>query len=381
MIWIVLVIAPWVFLLLFWGRFWRADARLPAEVDFPRDPGLWPDVQILIPARNEAASIAQIVEAHRKTDYPGTVRLLVIDDNSSDGTGDLARKAGARVVSGAPLPAGWSGKLWALQQGMASIADGHSAPEWILLTDADILHAPDTLRRLVATGEALKLDLVSLMARLDTSGVWGALLIPAFVFFFQKLYPFNWVNRPGHWCAGAAGGCVLVRADALHAIGGLAAMRDALIDDCTLARRIKRIAPRRAIWLGLADREVVSLRDNSSFQSVWAMVKRTAFTQLRHSWLLMLGSILGLMWLYLGWLGLVIHGLSGGGPWAVLAGLVTWTLIAVAYWPNVRLLGLGLAHAFTLPFVAVLYGAMTFASAVDHLRGRGGAWKGRTYPE
>lgn len=374
LIWCGVVILPWLVLLLAWGRFWRADQVLPA-VPAPAD---WPDVQVVIPARNEAPTIARVVTAHRATAYPGRVRLLVVDDNSQDGTGDLARAAGAEVLSGEPLPPGWSGKLWALHQGLEH-AGRDGGAEWTLLTDADILHDQDALTRLVTFARAQRLAMVSLMARLDVSGIWGALLIPGFIFFFQKLYPFPWVNRPGHWCAAAAGGCILVRTEALQAIGGIAAMRGALIDDCTLAARIKRAG--HPIWLGLSTGEVTSLRDNSSFGSVWSMVKRTAFTQLRHSWWLLAGTTLGMVWIYLGWLILVLVGIASESALAILAGLGTFTLMSTAYLPTIRAYGLAAWRAGSLPVVAVLYGAMTVASALDHARGRGGAWKGRTYPD
>lgn len=372
MIW--LPAAAWLFLLLAWGGFWRADQRLPRQ----QDRAVWPPVTALIPARNEAASIAEVVGSLKNTDYPGPFRVIVIDDGSDDGTGRLARDAGAEVVAAPALPAGWSGKLAALRAGLAAADAAHPDTGWVLLTDADIRHAPGTLRALVSHGEAEDLALVSLMARLDMRGLWGGLLIPAFVFFFQKLYPFPRVNRPGHWCAAAAGGCVLVRREALRTIGGIEAIRDALIDDCALAIAVKRTG--RRIWLGLADDEVVSLRDNRSFASIWTMVARTAFTQLRHSALLLVGAVAGMTLLYLAPAGLIVAGITAGDVEMTLAGLTASGLMASAYRPTLRHYGRPAWQAVLLPVAAGLYTGMTVGSALRHWQGKGGLWKGRTYP-
>ncbi len=371
--WWLVIPAAWLFLVLFWGGFWRADQRLERTPD-PTD---WPEVVAVIPARNEAETIAGAVEAHRATGYPGGFRVIVADDGSSDATGALARQAGADVIDVPPLPEGWSGKLWALHNGLAHAGPGAG---WVLLTDADIHHAPSTLRRLVAFGEANGLALVSLMARLDARGFWGSLLVPAFIFFFQKLYPFPWVNRPGHWCAAAAGGCMLVRREALAEVGGVAAIRGALIDDCALAAKIKHGPPRRTIWLGLADNEVVSLRDNRSFGSIWNMVARTAFTQLRHSAWLLAGAVLGMLFLYVGPLAALIVG-AVTGDWAAMGtGLAALALMGWAYYPTIALYRQPAWRVCGLLLAAPLYTAMTAASALRHWRGRGGRWKGRTYP-
>ena len=372
----LLVPAAWALLLIAWGGFWRANQRLGTAPA----PEHWPEVVAVIPARDEAATIAEVVRAHRATTYPGPFRVIVVDDGSSDCTGDLARAAGAEVVSAPPLPPGWSGKLWAVESGLQAAARRTPGARWVLLTDADIVHAPGTLARLVAWGEARRLALVSLMARLDARGPWAGLLIPAFVFFFQKLYPFPWVNRPGHPVAAAAGGCVLVRADALDEIGGIAAIRGALIDDCTLAARIKRGPPRRPIWLGLADDEVVSRRDNRAFTSIWDMVARTAFTQLHHSALLLAGTVLGMALLYIAPIGLLAAGLLRADPVQAMAGAAAWALMTAAYAPTLRLYGRPWWHGLALPLAAALYTAMTIASVLRHWRGRGGRWKGRTYP-
>ena len=373
--WMLTVVIVWLLLMLLWGRFWRADQRL----QMPEAPPAWPDVVTIIPARDEASSIAEVVTAHKATDYPGLSPVIVVDDSSADGTGDLARAAGADVICAPALPNGWSGKLWALQTGLAHAIAAYPDAKWILLTDADIRHAPETLRALVTKGEAEGLSLVSLMARLDARGFWAGLLVPAFVFFFQKLYPFPRVNKPGHWCAGAAGGCVLIRRAALDAIGGIAAMRGALIDDCTLGALVKHTSPGRTIWLGLADQEVVSLRDNRAFGSIWTMVTRTAFTQLHHSSALLLGAVAGMAFLYLLPPALTFWGAIDGDAMALGSGFVAWALMTILYAPTARLYGQPGWRGVFLPAAAALYTAMTLGSALAHWRGRGGQWKGRTY--
>ncbi|MEL6476806.1 MAG: glycosyltransferase [Pseudomonadota bacterium] len=371
MLLVFLSILIWLGLISFWGGFWKADQRLGV----PAPPEAWPDVVAVIPARNEAAQIAEVLEAHAATAYPGVFRVILVDDSSTDGTGDLARGVAGRieVIAAPPIEPGWTGKLWALHQGIRAAGDA----EYLLLTDADILHAPDTLERLVAKA-AQGSDLVSLMARLDARGRWGALLIPAFVFFFQKLYPFAWVNAPGRRTAGAAGGCVLIRRAVLEEIGGVASLRGALIDDCTLAARVKRAG--HAIWLGLAEREVVSLRDNRALGSVWTMVARTAFTQLRHSPILLLGATLGMALLYLTAPLAVAWGVVSLNATLAFYGALGWLLIAGAYRPTARLYGQPLWQSLTLPAAALLYMVMTLDSARRHWLGRGGAWKGRVYP-
>ncbi|MEM7743940.1 MAG: glycosyltransferase [Pseudomonadota bacterium] len=364
----------WGFLLLAWGGFWRADQRLEGG----ETPAEWPAVAAVIPARDEAETISDVVTSLRRTDYPGAFEVFVVDDGSADGTSAEARAAGGKVITAPPLEPGWSGKLAAVRAGVAEVDRTCPEARWILLTDADIRHAPGTLRALVAMGEGRGLAMVSLMARLDMRGLWGGLLIPAFVFFFQKLYPFPWVNRRGHWCAAAAGGCVLIRREALREIGGIEAIRDALIDDCTLAAAVKRAG--RAIWLGLADREVVSLRDNRGFQSIWNMVARTAFTQLRHSALLLAGAVAGMGLLYLAPAALVVAGVLLGEVDIVLAGLTASGLMASAYRPTLRHYGRPAWQATFLPVAAAMYLAMTVGSAMRHWRGQGGQWKGRTYP-
>jgi len=375
-------VLAWLGLLTLRGGFWRADQRLPETAP----PAARPEVVAVIPARDEAETIAAVIEAHGASAYPGAFRVVVVDDGSRDGTAGIARGAAAgagrpvEVIEAPPLAPGWSGKLSALAAGVAAAARLAPEARYLLFTDADIRHAPDTLGRLVGLAEARELALVSLMARLDARGLWGGLLIPAFVFFFQKLYPFAWVNDPGRDTAAAAGGCVLIRRDALAGIGGLGAIRDALIDDCALAARVKRGPPRRAIWLGLAREETVSLRDNRRLGAVWRMVARTAFTELRHSAWLLAGSVAGMALIYLA--GPV---LALGWPWhgnavAAALGVGAWAMAALAYRPTLGLYGLPALWAASLPGAALLYTLMTLDSARRYWLGRGGAWKGRTYP-
>ena len=372
------VVIAWAVLLFLWGGFWRADQRLPREVAAPAE---WPGVVAVIPARNEAATIGEVVAAHRASDYPGGYPVIVVDDGSADGTGRLARAAGAEVVAAPALPAGWSGKLWALRAGVEHARRVAPGAEWLLLTDADIRHGAETLRRLVGQAEGRGLAMASLMARLDARGFWGGLLVPAFVFFFQMLYPFPWANRPERPVAAAAGGCVLVRRDALAATGGIAAIRRALIDDCALAARVKRGPPPRPIWLGLAGDEVVSLRDNRRLTTIWTMVARTAFTQLRHSVVLLAGALAALALVFLAPpVLLLLAGSVAGDWWMAGAGALGWGAMLVAYAPTLALYGRPRWQGLGLPVAAALYGAMTASSAVRHWRGRGGAWKGRTYP-
>lgn len=369
--------AAWLFLLCFRHGFWRADQRLG---DAPA-PARWPAVAAVIPARDEAATIGRVVRGLLAQHYPGALSVVVVDDNSGDGTAELAREAAAgsarfRLVAGRPLEPGWTGKLWAMQQGIAAAEADWTGTEYLLLTDADILHDPTNVRRLVAKAMAERRDLVSLMVRLHCASAIERLLIPAFVFFFQKLYPFAAANDPDHPVAAAAGGCMLVRREALARAGGVAAIRDALIDDCALAAAIKRNGP---IWIGLAD-HTASLRPYRGLGDVWDMVARTAFTQLDHSVLNLLGTVLGMLVLYLVPPVAVAWGLFTGNAPLLAAGAGGFALMLVAYRPTWSLYARRLGPAFfALPLTALLYTLSTIASALRHWRGRGGAWKGRTY--
>lgn len=379
-----LALGAWVHLLFFRDGFWRANQRL-ADAPPLQD---WPEIVAVIPARDEADTIGAVVAAHLACDYPGRFSIIVVDDGSMDGTGDIARRAanGAErknrnffLLNAPEKPPGWSGKLWAVHNGLAKAHETAPGAEYVLLSDADIVAAPDTLRRMTAKAKQEGLALASLMAHLDARAQWGGVLIPAFIYFFQKLYPFPRVNDPADNTAAAAGGFMLTRTDALTAIGGVAGFKRTLIDDCALARRIKDISPTTRIWLGLADDEAVSRRDNRALTSVWDMVARTAYAQLGFSPLLLAGTALGMALIYLSppliALTLAAHGALG----ATLLGLLSWGLMAYSYWPTLKLYGREPWEASLLPIAAALYTAMTISSALRHWRGAGGRWKGRTY--
>jgi hopene-associated glycosyltransferase HpnB len=366
--------AVWAYLFLGRGGFWLARDR--DDIDTIAPPETWPSVVAVIPARNEADVIGRVIGSLLRQDYAGSFRIVLVDDNSSDGTAAAveatAREAGAAdrvsVLKGAPLPAGWTGKLWALHQG--TLAAEPIGPEFVWLSDADIVYAPDTLRSLVARAEAGKLSAVSLMARLNCESFAERTLIPAFIFFFQMLYPFRWVNDPEARTAAAAGGCVLARREALTSVGGVASIRGALIDDCSLAARLKGNGD--AIWLGLT-RRAVSIRPYPRFANVRAMVSRSAYAQLRFSPLLLLGTLLGLTLVYLAPLLLALFG-PHPARWIALC---AWAAMTLAFAPTVRFYGLSWAWSLLLPAIAACYMGFTLDSAVKHAAGRGGAWKGR----
>jgi hopene-associated glycosyltransferase HpnB len=282
-------VGAWLWLLLARGFFWRTDIRLPVAPD----PQRWPAVAIVVPARDEAEVLPQTLPTLVGQDYPGPVRLILVDDGSTDGTALVVRDwPTVEVVTPGPPPPGWAGKLWALQAGIAAAGP----VELLLLTDADIAHPPDSLSRLVRVAEARRLDLVSQMAGLSTRTGWERLLVPAFVYFFALLFPMRWVNRPGARTAAAAGGCDLLRRSALERIGGLAAIRAAIIDDVVLAGAVKRRGG--AVFLGLAD-AAESVRLYPGLGGLWHMVARSAYAQLRHSPLLALGTVVGLALVFL----------------------------------------------------------------------------------
>lgn len=379
----VIVVAVWLVLLTAWGGFWRADQRLSTT---GQAPAIWPEIAAIIPARDEAETVAEVLQSHVATRYPGRLSVILVDDGSQDGTAEVARwiaEGAARsvhVIDAPGLPEGWSGKLWALETGLKALDELAPGAELVLLADADIRHAAGTLERLVAQLDHGGYDLVSLMARLDARGFWGALLIPAFVFFFQKLYPFPWVNDASRRTAAAAGGCVLIRRTALARIGGFEQIRAALIDDCALARAVKHgHGGRGTIWLGLAADEVVSLRDNRAFGSIWRMVARTAFTQLGHSPAVLVGVLGGMVLIYLAGPLVVLGFPWHGDPRAGTLGAIAWMLSGLAYLPTLRLYGKPTWQALALPVAAAFYSAITLGSAIAHWRGRGGHWKGRSY--
>ncbi|SDF80912.1 hopene-associated glycosyltransferase HpnB [Limimonas halophila] len=369
----------WAVLLLDRGGFWRLREWLPE----PAERRTWPGVAVLIPARNEGATIAATVESVLGQAYAGELHAIVVDDQSDDGTAAQARlgaeRAGAAgrlaVIGGTTPPPGWTGKLWALEQGWGALDETGWRPDYLWLTDADITHVHDTLARLVTKADADRRDLVSLMVRLSADGPWAKLAIPAFIFFFRKLYPFAWANDPKARTAAAAGGCVLLRRRVLAAAGGFDAIHDALIDDCALARAIKRAGSGR-IWLGMADRSH-SLRPYTALGEVWHMVARTAYAQLRNNPLLLAGTVTGMLTLYVAPPLAALTWPWHANPAAGALGLAAWLASAVAFAPTLRHDGRSPALAPLLPVAAAAYTLMTLDSARRYHLGRGGLWKGR----
>ncbi|WP_454352041.1 glycosyltransferase [Streptomyces calvus] len=370
-------LAAWGWLLLCQGWFWRTDVRLPPS----REPEAWPPVCVVVPARDEAAVLPASLPSVLAQDYPGRAEVFLVDDGSTDGTGEVARALARRhgglpltVVSPGEPPAGWTGKLWAVRHGIASARARD--PEYLLLTDADIAHAPDSLRRLVAAARSGGFDVVSQMARLRVVSLWERLVVPAFVYFFAQLYPFRRIARAGTRTAAAAGGCVLLRAEAAARARIPDAIRHAVIDDVALARAVKRGGGR--VWLGLADR-VDSVRPYPALRDLWRMVSRSAYTQLRHSPVLLAGTVAGLALVYLVPPVAVVAGAAAGNAVAGGLGAAAWLVMAGTYLPMLRYYRQPPWLAPLLPFTAFLYLLMTVDSAVRHHRGRGAAWKGRTY--
>jgi hopene-associated glycosyltransferase HpnB len=380
-----IVLASWLYLIAARGGFWRAadrdeDGALPEVPHSTAPPSLpqWPPVTAVVPARDEAETVGETIASLLRQDYGGPFNVVLVDDQSRDATARVAREAAAacgagdrlNVIAGRPLPAGWTGKLWAQNQGVEPAAQ---APKYLLFTDADIVFAPSALASLVARAEKQSLVLNSLMVKLRCKSFAERLFVPAFVFFFQMLYPFAWVNDPRRATAGAAGGCMLVKRDALQAAGGLASIRSALIDDCALAKLLKAQGP---IALALTE-HAHSLRAYPSIGDIRHMVVRTAYAQLGYSPLLLAGTVLGLALTYLA---PVVLTLFAEG-FAQFAGLFAWALMASAFRPILRFYGRsGLRSwlwAAALPAIAAMYMAFTLDSAYQHARGRGGMWKGR----
>ena len=365
-------LAIWLYLFLARGNFWRVrvNAIVPKLLD------RWPKVVAIVPARNEAETIAATIVSLARQDYPGLFSIVVVDDHSDDSTATLARKAGGEsgrahgitILSAAPLAPGWTGKVWAMSEGIHAAPE--QAPDFYWFIDADITHAPDTLRRLVFRAEQESLDLASLMVTLRAKTVSERFLIPAFLFFFLMLYPPRWVADPNKRTAGAAGGCILLRRSALERISGLGAICGEVIEDCALARAVKKSGGR--IWMGLT-RASVSPRGFGSVAEIRDMIARTAFTQLRHSFFLLLATLFGLFVTYLlAW----ILFLKLYEPAWLLAG-VAISLMTATYSATVRFYGLSPLWAATLPIAAIFYGYATCVSAVRYWLGRGGQWKGR----
>ncbi|HEV2628217.1 MAG TPA: glycosyltransferase [Pseudolabrys sp.] len=362
----------WLALLFGRGFYWlgrvRDDERVPA-------PERWPSVVAVIPARNEAAVIGEAVGSLLQQDYPGALAVIVVDDDSDDGTGAVAAAAGqgaphgVTVLTGAVLPPGWTGKLWALKQGIAAAEQG--APDFLLLTDADIAHRPDSLSWLVAKAARDGTVLTSFMAKLRCKSLAERSHVPAFIYFFEMLYPFAWVRQPKARTAAAAGGCVLLKTEALRVAGGIESIRNALIDDCSLARRLKAVGP---IWLGLTER-VHSIRPYESFADVRQMISRSAYAQLNYSPLLLLGTLFGMFVTYLA---APLLALFGHG-WPQWLGIAVWAAMALSFVPTLRFYRLSPLWGIALPGIAMLYALYTFDSAFKHWRRRGGQWKGRVH--
>jgi hopene-associated glycosyltransferase HpnB len=363
-------LGAWIYLFTARGNFWQIAAP-PSPKHLA--PAAAKSLCVIIPARNEEAVIGAAVVSLVSQNFPGGLQIIVVDDHSTDRTAAVAFEAGAAVIHARPLPPGWSGKLWAISEGLkhsAALTNAGLTPDYLLFTDADIVHGPTNVAELVARAEAEKLGLVSLMVKLRCRSLAETLLIPAFVFFFFMLYPLAWVARCDRKTAAAAGGCILIRPSALARIGGIESIRAKIIDDCALARAVKRIGG--GIWLGVTN-ETRSIRGYQTFAEIRAMISRTAFAQLRHSGLLLAATILGMALLYLAPpLLLFSH-----NPIAAVCGLASWIFMTVAYAPALRFYGRSTAWAPLLPLVALFYMSATVHSALAYWSGRGGLWKDR----
>ena len=363
-----IALAAWAYLLLGRGFFWLMRER--DDRDLQQEPANWPSVVAVVPARNEADVIERSIGSLIGQDYPGDFRVVLVDDASDDGTGPTAAAlpdpaARLSVITGRPLAKGWTGKLWAVSQGV----EATGAPTYLWITDADIAHAPPTLRGLVARAEAGQLALVSLMARLQTGTFPERLLIPAFVFFFDMLYPFGAVNDPKAKLGAAAGGCMLVRRQALQAAGGVEAIRAALIDDCAMGALMKRQGP---VWLGLTDR-AQSIRSYGGFDGIGAMVSRSAYAQLNYSPWLLAGTVLGMVLTYLAPILLAVFA-QGPARWM---GLGAWALMTISFQPMLHFYKRSPLWGPAMPLIGAVYSWFTVKSAIDVWTGKGGFWKGR----
>jgi hopene-associated glycosyltransferase HpnB len=368
-------LAIWTVLTFFRAAFWQvrsSDGDATGEEQLSR----WPRVAAVVPARNEAETIERCVESLLSQDYAGKFQLIVVDDHSEDRTGALANTAAqsagkverVTILQAEELQAGWTGKLWAMHQGISNAAP--SQPEYYWFTDADIVHSPDTLRRLVAKAESQRLHLASLMVLLQAKTIPEKLLIPAFLYFFLMLYPPKWIADRNLRTAGAAGGCILLRRETLERIGGLSAIRAEVIDDCALAGAVKRSGG--SIWMGLT-RKSVSLRSYITFGEIRDLIARTAFTQLAYSSLLLVGTIAGMLLTYVVPVIFSFH----TQPFIWRISLAAWALMTLTYLPTVRFYRLSPLWAPLLPLAAIFYSYATCFSAVRYRMGRGGQWKGR----
>jgi hopene-associated glycosyltransferase HpnB len=385
----------WAYLLGGRGRYWVPQPFLPGPKAGARpvEPVNWPRAAIVVPARDEAALLPQTLPSLLAQDYPGHAHVVLVDDRSSDRTAELARSLaatkkgrclGLAVLEGRPPPAGWAGKTWAMAQGVEHAMAAPEPPDWLLFTDADIYLSPGSLRRLVASALASSKAAVSLMARLSTRTAWERLLMPAFVYFFAQIYPFEWVNDPARETAAAAGGCLLVNTEALAEAGGMAAVAGAAIDDVALAKALS--AAGYDLWLGLAGDGspeqaplVESLRRYPRLSDIWEMVARNAYTQLQQNPWALAGTVAALCSIYLAPPALGLAGVAARRPGTALAGLAAWTAMAASYLPTARYYRASPATAIALPFTAALYAGMTIDSARRHRKGAS-QWKGRALP-
>jgi hopene-associated glycosyltransferase HpnB len=382
--------AAWVYLVAAHGGFWRTGQRLPRGRVGGTGSEAWPAVVAVVPARNEADSLPGTLPGLLAQEYPAEFRVFLVDDGSEDGTGAIAAELGEKaardggapltVVAGQPRPDGWAGKVWAMSQGLAATMSRPA--EYVLFTDADIAWAPTALRDLVRAAEDDDRALVSQMALLRAETAWERVIVPAFVYFFAQLYPFKNVNNPRSRTAAAAGGCMLVRAEALEQAGGLESMKGALIDDVALGTLLKQHGNRT--WLGLTT-DIRSARPYPSLASLWHMIARSAYVQLRYNPALLVGTLVGLLLLYAvppaGVIAALIAVAVGATGSAVavtgIAGLLGWALMTASYLPMLRLYRLSPLRAPALPLIAILYAAMTADSARRHYSGRAVSWRGR----
>jgi hopene-associated glycosyltransferase HpnB len=373
----------WLFLLIFWGNFWLCNQKINSTKNDICQDNI--SVCVIIPARNEAELLPITLKSILEQEFIGKLRVILVDDQSTDNTGNIARNLAQNlglndrfeVINSQELPSGWTGKLWALNQGI-NYANKYN-PDYILLTDADIKHHETNLQELIFKAKNENLELVSLMVLLRCESFWERFLIPAFVFFFQKLYPFPWVNNVNKKMAAAAGGCILIKTETLQKIGGIEVLKDALIDDCTLGQKVKFHTEKNTpIWLGLSEK-TCSLREYNSLDTIWDMVARTAFTQLNYSPLLLVGTLIGMSLIYLAAPVSLILGFWLQNYVIISLSLMIWLLMSLSYFPTIKLYKIAPFWCFSLPLIALLYNLMTIDSALRHYQGKGGYWKGRVY--
>ena len=373
----------WLYLTFVHHGFWRRREFLPTSAD--TSSASLPTVISLTPARSEAELIAQSLGSILRQSYKGSFRSVLIDDSSRDNTSQIAQSSAEKsgyserlhVIEAAELPSNWSGKLWALQTGIETIDGSLNEPvDYYWLSDADISHDPDVLERLVAHAQREELGLVSLMVTLNCKSFWERIVIPAFVYYFQMLYPFASVNNPKHGLAGAAGGCILIRRDVLESIGGFHAIKDKLIDDCELGKAVK--AKGYKIWLGHGT-ESRSLRGSSGLADLWKMVTRTAFVQLNYSYLTLFFAVFGMALIYGVPVFALVFGLFSSNWILTSLGAAAWGLMAVTYWPTLRAYKRNLFESFLMPVTAHLFMGMTLHAAWLHFRGSHSGWHDRVY--